>query len=157
HSRAANFVLGLTEAQMNKSHNYGKVTDNQLRVLEHLGVLRLKWWDYEQNALGRELGKSGLTGADLASEKETTTPVASQREPVGVGELLPRSPDRMRKLANPYTASTSLDDRARSYLQANCAHCHVEAGGGNSLMDLEFTTAREKMRVVGVTPQHHTF
>ena len=43
HSRAANWVLGLTELQMNKVHDYGKVRDNQLRTLEHLGVLRVSW------------------------------------------------------------------------------------------------------------------
>ena len=30
------------------------------------------------------------------------------------------------------------------YLQANCAQCHVLAGGGNSLMDLEFTTPKRR-------------
>ena len=45
HSRAANFVLGLTEVQMNKDHDYpnGR-TDNQLRVLEHLGMLKVDWY-----------------------------------------------------------------------------------------------------------------
>lgn len=38
HSRAANFVLGLTELQMNRDHNYGGVRDNQLRTLQHIGV-----------------------------------------------------------------------------------------------------------------------
>ncbi len=47
--------------------------------------------------------------------------------------------------------------RARSYLHANCAQCHVEAGGGNAQMELEFTTELDKMRVVGVKPVHHTF
>ena len=37
-SRAANFVLGLTEPQMNKMHDYGGVKDNQLRTLRHLGL-----------------------------------------------------------------------------------------------------------------------
>src|SRR5262249_43188050 len=42
HSRAQNFVLGLCEAQMNKDHDYGNGrVDNQLRVLEHLGLLKL--------------------------------------------------------------------------------------------------------------------
>ncbi len=41
HSRAANYVLGLSEIQMNKVHQYDKVADNQLRVLEHLGLLKL--------------------------------------------------------------------------------------------------------------------
>src|SRR5262249_6088420 len=41
HSRAANWVLGLTELQMNKVHDYSGVADNQLRTLEHLGVFRI--------------------------------------------------------------------------------------------------------------------
>ena len=41
HSRAANYVLGLTEAQMNKVHDYGKVSANQLRTLEHIGLFRI--------------------------------------------------------------------------------------------------------------------
>ena len=38
HSRAANFVLGVTELQMNNIHDYGAVRDNQLRTLDHIGL-----------------------------------------------------------------------------------------------------------------------
>ena len=38
HSRAADFVLGLTEAQLNRDHDYGAARDNQLRTLEHIGL-----------------------------------------------------------------------------------------------------------------------
>ena len=38
HSRAANFVLGLTDPQLNKMHDYGGISDNQLRTLKHIGV-----------------------------------------------------------------------------------------------------------------------
>ena len=38
HGRAANFVLGLTESQMNKVHDYDGVKANQLRTLEHIGL-----------------------------------------------------------------------------------------------------------------------
>lgn len=41
HSRAANFVLGPSTLQMNKDHDYDGVVDNQLRVLEHLGLVQL--------------------------------------------------------------------------------------------------------------------
>ena len=40
HSRAANYVLGLTTLQMNKVHNYGAVSANQLRTLNHIGVFK---------------------------------------------------------------------------------------------------------------------
>ena len=39
HSRAANFVLGPSDLQMNKVHDYGRVKDNQLRTLQHIGLI----------------------------------------------------------------------------------------------------------------------
>jgi uncharacterized repeat protein (TIGR03806 family) len=45
HSRAANYVLGLSTPQMNRDHDYASVgggVDNQLRTLEHLGYFKLK-------------------------------------------------------------------------------------------------------------------
>ena len=39
----------------------------------------------------------------------------------------------------------------------NCAICHVEAGGGNAQMELEFTTKREKTRILDVKPVHDTY
>ena len=40
--RAADYVLGLNELQMNKERDYGNVRDNQLRTLEYLGVFRVE-------------------------------------------------------------------------------------------------------------------
>ena len=39
HSRAANYVLGLSELQFNRDFQYGDVTDNQIRALAHIGLL----------------------------------------------------------------------------------------------------------------------
>ena len=109
HSRAANFVLGLTELQMNKVHDYGGVRDNQLRTLQHIGL---------------------FSGAPS------------------------KPPSELAKLVDPYDPSQNLDARARSYLHVNCSACHVEAGGGNSRMELGFTTAPERMNIFGARPQH---
>jgi uncharacterized repeat protein (TIGR03806 family) len=38
HSRAAGFVLGFTELQLNKVHDYSGVRDDQLRALQHSGL-----------------------------------------------------------------------------------------------------------------------
>ncbi len=110
HSRAADFVLGLTEAQMNKTHDYGGTRDHQVRALQHIGA---------------------LDGAKLSS---------------GAAHLV-----------DPYDSSQPLELRARSYLQVNCSPCHVEAGGGNSKMELGFTTKAERMNLFGARPQHDTF
>jgi uncharacterized repeat protein (TIGR03806 family) len=70
---------------------------------------------------------------------------------------LPMKPDEPRRLVNPYDRSLPLEVRARSYLHANCAQCHVEAGGGNAQIDLEFKTARDRMRAINVKPLHDSF
>lgn len=40
HTMAAKYVLGVTTLQMNKDHDYGEVKENQLTVLERLGVFK---------------------------------------------------------------------------------------------------------------------
>jgi len=66
-------------------------------------------------------------------------------------------PESVPKLVDPYDSKEELDQRARSYLHANCSVCHVEAGGGNSRMEFEFHRTREKMQLFGARPQHDTF
>ena len=142
---------------MNRVHDYTTGPENQLAVLERLGVLQVNWIDYERNAIPRDLAAANLTAAEREERKRITQHSQGQREAAKPGPLLPRNPDRMRRLSDPYDSKLDVAERTRSYLQANCAHCHVEAGGGNSLMDLEFTTQLKNMRIVDVKPQHHTF
>jgi len=113
HSRAANFVLGLTTAQMNREHDYGGVVDHQFRVLEHLDLLK----------------------EDRKRDSQKPLP----------------------KLANPYDEREPLEARARAYLHANCAICHMQAGGGNSQINLEHTASLTKLNAIDVEPLHHKF
>jgi uncharacterized repeat protein (TIGR03806 family) len=112
HTRAANYVLGLSALQMNRAHDYGATTENQLDVLERLGLFHDK---------------------------------------------LPKRPAEMLALSDPADGSKAVDLRARSYLHANCSHCHVSAGGGNARLELEFTTPPEKMNLIGERPLHDRF
>ncbi len=140
HSRAANFTLGLCEIQMNKDHTYpnGR-TDNQLRVLEHLGLLNVGW--------------SGEVPAPKdAAERQQP----NQREPKSTG-MLHVPPSGLKKLVDPYDKAQLLDARAKAYLHVNCSTCHVEAGGGNAQMQLDFPTAWDKMRLIDTKPVHQTF
>jgi glucose/arabinose dehydrogenase len=156
HSRAANWVLGLTELQMNKVHDYGTVRDNQLRTLEHLGVLRLNWAEEIRGIMRDELKAKGKSDGEINQYLERQTATRDQRGPA-LTTLLARTPENYRRLADPYDPKADIALRARSYLHSNCAQCHVEAGGGNAQIDLEFTTALDKMKLVNVKPQHHTF
>jgi len=114
HTRASNFVLGLSTIQLNRTHDYNGIKDNQLRVFSHIGLLR---------------GPAG---------QET-------------------DPEKLPHLVDPSDPSQTLDTRARSYLHANCAICHVKEGGGNALIDLDYTTAPQNMRLFDQLPQHERF
>jgi putative heme-binding domain-containing protein len=111
HSRAANFVLGLSTLQMNRPDE-SSPAENQLAVLQKRGYLK---------------------------------------------PALSSSPEKLSRLVNPYDHSAALEPRVRSYLHANCSQCHVADGGGNARMELEFTTAGDKMGVIGVVPLQGKF
>ncbi len=195
HSRAANWVLGLTEMQMNKDHDYPARKANQLRTLEHLGVfrdtgparaaqtrgatrrslsllesgLRLPLEDVARHVpemvrpagplLDHATQPLSYPLAELRSELFRTVELLEERlgNKMVPASRLPRRPEAYRKLVNPYDRSAALDLRARSWLHANCSQCHVAAGGGNAMMELEFNTPRHKMVVVDAKPQHTNF
>jgi uncharacterized repeat protein (TIGR03806 family) len=148
HSRAANFVLGLSELQFNK--------DNQLHLLEQLGVLKVDWLTPAKDAIKRDAKRKGKSDAEASAFADDICNLPNQRKPVE-STLLNKSPSELPSLADPYDEKADLDKRARSYLHSNCAICHVEAGGGNALIDLAFTTQPNKMSLFDVAPQHHTF
>lgn len=58
------------------------------------------------------------------------------------------------RLVDPANPDEPLEARVKSYLHANCAICHVDAGGGNSLMSLDFQTPLDKMKIVDEIPRH---
>ncbi len=156
HSRAANFVLGLCELQMNKVHDYGGVSDNQLRTLEHLGVLRVNWAEETRNAMREELRKAGKSEKTINEYMEKQTATRDQRE-ARPSTLLSFPPEKYDRLVDPYERKNDLTARARAYLHSNCSSCHVEAGGGNAQINLEYAAALAKMNLIDVRPQHHTF
>ena len=157
HSRAANFVLGLTELQMNKDHDYGGVVENQLSLLERLGMLKVAAYADTLNFHKEDLKKEGLDEKAVKKQIEALTKIKDQRKAAETSSLLGGPPARYRKLADPYDAGQPLEARARSYLHANCSVCHVEAGGGNAQIDLEYGVALDKMKIIDQPPLHHKF
>ena len=171
HSRASNYVLGLCTVQLNHDFDYkavlgaGHAQDNQLRALEHLGLLEVNWWGDGAAAWYAKAVAAGIPDKDRSAwvgrQTASADPVKgsfSQRK----SSLLFKAPDRTNHLVNPYDASHPLEARARSYLHSNCSSCHVFAGGGNAQIDLEYMSAFETkpldaMKAIGVKPLHATF
>jgi uncharacterized repeat protein (TIGR03806 family) len=70
---------------------------------------------------------------------------------------LPEPPEKLPKLVDPYDTKQPLNLRARSYLHANCAHCHIKWGGGNAEFQLLFTLKPADLKVIDVPPAHGAF
>lgn len=103
HTPVAGYVLGPRTAQLNGNYNYGEVTDNQLRSLNHIGM-------FTEN----------------------------------IGEDYSGFP----KLVNPADDTKSLSERARSYLDANCAQCHQQGGTGRADFDLRAVKTFEETKLL---------
>jgi len=171
HSRATNFVLGLCTVQLNRDFDYkavlgqGHANDNQLRTLEHLGVLRVNWWSDAYGWLLDQARGKNIDEKDVhAWASGQTTSLDADAGSFGNrrSTMLAKSPAHTNHLVDPYDASQDLGARARSYMQSNCSSCHIFAGGGNAAIDLEFltafgTTPIEKTNAIDKQPMHHTF
>src|SRR5207244_519119 len=73
-SRAANFVLGLSELQMNKG--------DQLHRLEELGVFNVDWLGPAKEAIKKDAMKKGLKEDKAGEFADSVCPAAGQRSPV---------------------------------------------------------------------------
>ena len=60
-------------------------------------------------------------------------------------------------LVDPHDSAARLEDRARSYLHVNCAHCHRMHAGGAVLSQMHVDLPLEKTLMIGVRPTQGTF
>jgi len=56
------------------------------------------------------------------------------------------------KFCSPLDRGASLEERARVYLDVNCAMCHQPNGPGNANIDLRYTTDLESTNTINVKP-----
>ncbi len=151
HSRAAEYVLGLSTVQMNRDHVHGGMAVNQLSLLAELGVTSFAA-DAELRARYKKQLEDG--GADAAAVKRD---VAKYKPELSSGHMLAGRWLTKDALVDPYDTDGSLELRVRSYLHANCAQCHVAAGGGNAQIELNFATPIAKAKLLDVKPLHDSF
>jgi uncharacterized repeat protein (TIGR03806 family) len=105
--------------------------------------------------LNRQHNYDGVEADQLATLDHLglfTKPIASYhtaKDAKGV-----ESPAALPALADPHDTSADLEARARSYLHANCAHCHVRWGGGNALFQLTWTLPLGATGLIDTPPMH---
>jgi uncharacterized repeat protein (TIGR03806 family) len=157
HSRAAKFVLGLTTAQLNCDHDYGEVTDNQLRTWSHIGMfakpMELPWSTLIIDAARA----AGFAQKEATAYWNRVNKERKDRRKLGPQPTADVDPAAFDRLVDPADESAPLEARARSYLHANCAHCHTGAGGGNSQFLLGLQHSLKETQMLDVRPLHAAF
>lgn len=84
--------------------------------------------------------------AESSDQQGANVPLSEMR-PI---ESLPR-------LASPFDETENLNARARSYLHANCGHCHRNNGGGSSYIFLQHDLSLKDTKAIGTRPTQGTF
>src|SRR5262249_3265574 len=133
----------------NRDHDYSGAVENQLKMLHRIGVLKV---DVEGEIKADLRDEAKAKGLD---EKKTNEYV--EKDLPARKKTYVFTPEKRPHLVDVYDRTQDVDKRARSFLHANCSICHVEAGGGNAQMELEFVTPRDKMRLFDTKPVHHTY
>ena len=144
---------GQTDAQLVDA----KGTEKQIRYTQADGRVATTNWQIQNRAQcrachGRQNGGAvGFTLENLGDAQVSqfiATKVMDRAAPSQWGIVSMVIPD---------DASEKLEMRARSYLAANCAHCHRRGGGGTVPADLALSSSADQMNVVGVGPSQGDF
>jgi len=127
HSRASNFVLGLSARQTNLTLTDDEQAASQLEHFQQLGLF------HHHRSKDEDEGTTN-------NQFKFPSPV-----------------DDLPKLADPTDTAQPLESRVRSYLHSNCANCHVKEGGGNSKLTLAINRPLDKTGIINVVPAHDSF
>jgi uncharacterized repeat protein (TIGR03806 family) len=101
-------------------------------------------------------GTLGLSTPQMNRSQEYDGVLANQlraMEHIGLfGDFLPKRPEALPRLPNPADARAPIEVRARAYLHANCAHCHLPGGPTAAEIDLREEVPLSDTRVCDVAP-----
>jgi putative heme-binding domain-containing protein len=116
------------------------------------------WSEY---ALAFQPEQLNRAGSDGRNQLVAFTEMGLIRRVGGDGKPQPpfddKSAAKERQVADPTDAGQPLEARARSYLHANCGHCHTFGGGGAVDLRLQLPCSVKEMKVVDVRPTRGDF
>src|SRR5688572_2417047 len=145
-----------------------QLTDATLLPGAKTKVVGGQTWEYPSRAqclachttvAGRSLGPttSQLNGDFFYPSTGITANQLTTLETIGMlSAPLPGPPNTLPVLPGPAQPSFPLADRARGYLQANCAHCHAPGGPTQATIDLRYGVSTTAMNLCGRAPDFGT-
>jgi putative heme-binding domain-containing protein len=133
HNPWAGYTLAFTLAQLNKDHHYERKRGLSLSPQRDSPLFRGSIVDNQLRAFEH----AGLV-ALVPKEKNTRMQLPA-------------------KLTDPCDTTAGLKERARSYLHANCSHCHQFGAGGTADIDLRYDAPLGQMKILEVRPVQGTF
>ncbi len=95
---------------------------------------------------------NGFTPEQLGGESKSQL-----HELIQLGLVRERAQPVRKVLTDPHDTNASLSDRARSYLHANCAHCHHQGGGGATVFDLYHHLPLARTKLIDLEPAQGHF
>ncbi|HLW66320.1 MAG TPA: PQQ-dependent sugar dehydrogenase [Gemmataceae bacterium] len=116
------------------------------------------WSEYALAFQPEQLNRSGADGRNqliALSEMGLIQRVGESGKPLPAFETA--SAARERKLVNPADKGQPVEQRARSYLHANCGHCHIFGAGGIVELRLQASVPQAEMKAIGVRPSRGDF
>jgi uncharacterized repeat protein (TIGR03806 family) len=99
----------------------------------------------------RQMNKDHDYGGGVANQLATLDHLGLFTKP------LPAKPEKLPRLVDYRDRAQDLDQRARSYLHANCSHCHRKWGGGISDFQLLATLPLKETGTLNTRPGQGTF
>jgi uncharacterized repeat protein (TIGR03806 family) len=90
-------------------------------------------------------------GGRVANQLRTLEHIGLFAKPMGA------EPEKQPRLVDYEDEKQPLDQRARSYLHANCAHCHMKWGGGNAEFQLLTTLPLKETGTLSMKVVHGDF
>ncbi len=116
------------------------------------------WAEYALAFQPEQLNRIGLDGRNqlvALTEAGLIRRVGAKDKPLPPFDAA--SAARARKLADPADTKQPLADRARSYLHANCGHCHTFGAGGAVDLRLQLPGPLAEMKAIDVRPTRGDF
>lgn len=139
HNQWARSTLAFNAEQLDREIQVGGGRLRQLELLRDLRTL-----------VGPNGAARGGASAEGASDAKEASGAEGNKPKAGLSK-----PDF--SLVDHKDPSASLEERARSYLHVNCAHCHRNGGGGSATIELKKEFNAADMRLLGAPPARGAF